>query len=210
MPPGTRPELAGGQSGGVAAGRAPGDRERKPHPVPSTDDGDAGVARVLRYFAYGSNMSSARLLARTPGARPLGTFILDHHDLRFHKRGRDGSGKCDAFFTGLDSDSVHGVLFEIAVHEKRALDRIEGLGAGYDEKQVSVRSRDGVRVSATTYVATDIAAQLSPFSWYLQHVIVGAREAPLPEQYLRRKILAVEAMADHDPARDWRERGLHR
>lgn len=54
---------------------------------------------MIYYFAYGSNMLTERLIARTPSARPVGTSLLPGHRLTFHKRGRDGSGKCDAFET---------------------------------------------------------------------------------------------------------------
>ena len=43
----------------------------------------------MHYFAYGSNMSVARLRMRTPSARKVGLFRLASHDLRFHKRGAD-------------------------------------------------------------------------------------------------------------------------
>lgn len=55
-----------------------------------------GNGNIL-YFAYGSNMSSARLRARVPSCRPIGIAFLPGHELRFHKRSKDGSGKCDAF-----------------------------------------------------------------------------------------------------------------
>ena len=37
------------------------------------------------YFAYGSNMLSRRFLKRVPSANALGTGILRHHQLAFHK-----------------------------------------------------------------------------------------------------------------------------
>ena len=61
-------------------------------------------ATMIYYFAYGSNCNQAIMekkgvIARTPSARPVGTSLLPGHRLTFHKRGRDGSGKCDAFET---------------------------------------------------------------------------------------------------------------
>jgi gamma-glutamylcyclotransferase len=53
----------------------------------------------MYYFAYGSNMSLSRLRERVPSAEAVGCFSLNGHDLRFHKLSKDGSGKCDAFFT---------------------------------------------------------------------------------------------------------------
>ena len=87
----------------------------------------------LHYFAYGSNMSIARLRSRVPSARSLGCCRLEEHDLRFHKAGRDGSAKCDALHTGRKQDLVHGVLFRIDALERPALDMAEGLGHGYGD-----------------------------------------------------------------------------
>ena len=67
----------------------------------------------MKYLAYGSNMSLNRLRSRTPSARRLGVFELRRHKLKFHKVGQDGSAKCNAFFTGIDTDIVEGVGFEI-------------------------------------------------------------------------------------------------
>lgn len=134
------------------------------------------------YFAYGSNMSTERLRGRTPSARPVGIGRLPRHRRCWHKRGRDGSGKCDVVFAGVDSDeAVWGVLFEIDEAEKAALHRAEGLGVGYLEKTVAVWTEAGVR-HAMTYQAkpgqTD--ATLRPFAWYKAHVVRGAREHGLP------------------------------
>lgn len=163
----------------------------------------------MKYFAYGSNMSISRLRMRTPGAFALGLHSLKGHDLRFHKFGKDGSGKCDAFYTGDNRDIVFGALFEIQSGEKPALDRAEGLGYGYRERSVAVLASDGSSLEAMTYIATDIDEQLKPFSWYLNHVIVGAAETQLPDDYVQLKINAIEAIRDPDIERDAQERAIH-
>tara|TARA_R110001599_G_scaffold353881_1_gene602131 strand:- start:121324 stop:121818 length:495 start_codon:yes stop_codon:yes gene_type:complete len=163
----------------------------------------------MYYFAYGSNMSLARLSARAPSAVSLGCYVLWEHDLRFHKSSEDGSGKCDAYFTSNSEDSIYGVLFTIGVGDKSALDRIEGLGYGYDEKKVIVIAGTGARVNAITYVATNIDESLSPYTWYANHVLVGAREAVLPGDYIQTKIEAVVTVEDYDRERDARQRAVH-
>jgi hypothetical protein len=82
------------------------------------------------YFAYGSNMLTPRLRHRAPSSVLLSTASLPQHRLRFHKRSKDGSGKCNAYPTADASDAVYGALFEIPQEEKRKLDRTEGLGSG--------------------------------------------------------------------------------
>ena len=138
------------------------------------------------YFAYGSNMSTARLTARTPSARVVGRGRLPNHALRWHKRGRDGSGKCDVAFAGARSTAVvWGVLYRIDCAEKADLDRIEGLGVGYDEHEVVVVTEAG-EIAARTYVARPGAVDpaLRPRQWYKAHVLAGAREHGLPAPYV--------------------------
>ncbi len=163
----------------------------------------------MNYFAYGSNMSIARLRARTPSAQYRGCYALEGHDLRFHKAGMDGSGKCDAFYTGSERHRVYGALFRLCPTEKPALDAVEGLGRGYNEKTVTVSALDGSSVVASTYFATAIDPQLLPYGWYLNHVLIGAAQASLPPDYVHSKIRRVATLEDSDRDRDQRERAIH-
>ena len=151
-----------------------------------------GCDDAYTYFAYGSNMSSLRLRQRTPSARALGIGRLPGHALRWHKLGRDGSGKCDIAESGEQADVVWGVLYRVALAEKPILDRIEGLGIGYEEEEVRVETEAGP-VAALTYKAKPgrIDAQLRPLADYKRHVLLGAREHGLPMAYRR----AIERVA---------------
>lgn len=163
----------------------------------------------MYYFAYGSNMSTSRLRERVPSAEALGCFALGGHDLRFHKSSKDGSGKCDAYFTKITVDIIYGVLYKIDPKEKPALDKAEGLGYGYNQKEITVTASDGSLITAITYVATKIDNNLKPYSWYVNHVLVGAREASLPPQYIEVKIATILAIEDSDKERDMRQRAIH-
>lgn len=163
----------------------------------------------MKYFAYGSNMSIARLRQRVPSAVSRGIFMLRCHDLRWHKFGRDGSAKCDAFFTAKDEDFIYGVVFEINPAEKPYLDMAEGLGNGYDQKDIQVIDASNNVIDTFTYVATNINASLRPFSWYVNHVLVGAYEASLPEHYLKQKLTSIDSIEDPDHQRDCKERSIH-
>ena len=154
-------------------------------------DSASGTNTYL-YFAYGSNMSSRRLRQRTPSAQALGIGCLPRYALRWHKLGRDGSGKCDIAASGEQADAVWGVLYRIAIAEKPLLDRIEGLGIGYDEREVRVETDAGPR-AALTYKAKPgkIDPQLRPLADYKRHVLLGAREHGLPAAYVK----AIERIA---------------
>lgn len=150
-------------------------------------------------FAYGSNMPTARLRERCPSARAIGIAELPGHELRWHKRSRDGSGKCDIIASDAVDVSVFGVLYEIAAQEKRALDRAEGLGAGYEEVEIEVLC-GGSPITAKAYRATDTDPALRPYTWYRAFVITGAREHGLPASYIAR-LESVPADEDQDRAR---------
>ena len=141
--------------------------------------------RTYPYFAYGSNLSTERLRARVPSACARDIGRLPNHRLRWHKIGRDGSGKCDIEPTDTSS-VVWGVLYDVPWTEKPALDAAEGLGTGYFEKEVRIVT-DGGECRALTYHAnpdrTD--ATLSPLDWYKDYVVRGAREHGLPASYIR-------------------------
>lgn len=153
------------------------------------------------YFAYGSNMSLLRLRQRAPDAMRIATCRLVEHDLRFHKVSPDGSAKCDSFYTGSAEDQVFGAVYELGKASERVLDQVEGLGSGYDKKQVRVVDHAGNEYEAFTYYATLIDPMLLPYGWYRQHVLVGARELALPDTYLGR-IEAVQYMDDPDFERE--------
>ena len=161
----------------------------------------------LPVFAYGSNMSTVRLRARTRSARFLARGQLEKHSLRWHKRSVDGSGKCNALATGRRSDLVWGVLFELDRRGKDALDAAEGLGRGYEEQVVRILTGDGVRL-ALAYIAQDVDETLTPYHWYKNHVLTGAREHGLPDDYIA-GIVRVRSIEDLDVRRAAMNHRLH-
>ena len=147
-------------------------------------------------------MSFKRLNARISNIIRIGVATLSQHDLRFHKISeKDGSGKCDIFETNNPEHRVIGVVYEIDPSEKHVLDTYEGIG--YEIKQINVEM-DGDLVSAFAYYATHIDQTLKPLHWYKEHVLRGARENDLPEQYIR-KIELIDSVDDHDVERHRRE-----
>jgi hypothetical protein len=149
-------------------------------------------------------MCAARLRYRVPSCRFHSTAQLSKHRLCFHKRSSDGSGKCNAFATAASKDSVFGVVYEISSAEKPALDRAEGLGSGYRDECVSVRSPDGQEVQVRTYIADGDAIddRLKPYSWYKDFVLKGAQHHGLPLEYIHSYIEPVLAVTDPDRKRD--------
>ena len=168
----------------------------------------------MLYFAYGSNLLESRIrqLDRAPGAVRIDRASLRGYDLRFHKRGADGSGKCDCFESGDGSHVVHGALFAVPEEQHADLDRVEGLGHGYSKRELEVevgyRSQSGT-TKAWLYCAqsTHIDDTLEPFRWYRDLVVAGARSSGFPDEYIR-AIAAVEVQEDPDHARAQRMQRL--
>ena len=164
----------------------------------------------MHYFSYGSNMSIKRLLERVPSARKVSIGILEGHELKFHKISNiDGSAKCDAKHTGNPVHLVYGVVFRISPEDKSKLDSKEGLGFGYDQKDVLIKLNDGSVIEAYTYYATKIDSTLMPLDWYKEHVIRGAKENDLPDEYIR-VIEEIESVDDADIERRNRELSIYR
>ena len=183
--------------------RKPGDP-----PVEPLKDIESGAPEPTEYFAYGSNMPTARLCRRMPSARPLGVATLPGHTLRFHKRSKDESAKCDAFATDDDDSAVIGVLFSFDPADRPKLDAFEGAGKGYDARVVTVINDKGRRRKVLTYLASHgaIDESLKPYTWYKDHVLAGGKEHGLPQGYVAEFIEPVEAVEDPDRDRDRKER----
>lgn len=140
---------------------------------------------TFQYFAYGSNMFTRRLTAadRAPSAKPVGIGYVEGRRLTFDKVSQDGSGKCDAEATGKNIDRVYGVIFEIALTDKAALDKAEDLGRGYAEEHIEVITVAG-KVQLKTYIATKKEPVLRPYHWYKAVTVAGAVEHGLPKDYV--------------------------
>lgn len=156
-----------------------------------------------QYAAYGSNLHPLRLNRRVSSARLLGTDIVDSWELRFNKKSDiDGSAKCNI---ANGRNGVRVAVYEIDLSEKTKLDRIEGLGYGYQETTICV-PRYG---DCWIYLAEDhaIDESLQPVDWYKEMVILGCRYHEFPADYLS-QIEEIQAYLDNDEDRNREEWNL--
>jgi gamma-glutamylcyclotransferase len=158
---------------------------------------------MFNYFAYGSNLLRARLVARVSIIEDCGVRTLPGRQLHFHKRGRDGSGKCN--IADCNDSLVYGVLYKLTNDAMIALDKIEGSGGGYQRITIPL----GSGIQAQTYIAEAswIDAALAPFTWYRDLVIAGAKEHHFPEPYIA-QLFNVRTLEDPDFARNALNRSL--
>ncbi len=138
----------------------------------------------------------------------IGVVSITGYSLKFHKTGLDGSAKCNIVETGLAGDRVYGVVYEILDHEKERLDRSEGLGLGYLERQLDILLV-GQQHRVFTYQADAafINDDLLPYDWYRDLVWQGASYHGLPAAYTA-NIKSIDSMRDPDPGRQARHETL--
>jgi len=163
---------------------------------------------LINYFAYGSNMPLARLKQRAPSAKAVGIYFIKGYDLRFHMSSTDGSAKCDAYHTNNSNHCVWGVVFEMLLSERASLDKAESLGVGYSDQLVEVANKQAETFEALIYCGLSIDSTKKPYSWYVNHVLVGAQQNNLPEHYIE-KIKTIEYIKDQDHSRALNEYSIH-
>lgn len=160
-----------------------------------------GRGTTTLYAAYGSNLHPQRLRERIRSATLRGTGFLRKYTLQFHKRGQDDSAKCGLSDCG---EGLHVAVYAVSAADRKMLDRIEGVGKGYDVDEVRVPGFG----RCFTYVAsrTHIDELLHPFDWYREMVLLGCLRHAFPATYCER-VAALPVIEDPDLARrerNWR------
>lgn len=137
---------------------------------------------VTHYFAYGSNLSRARLQARVPEAKPLGRARLEGWALCFDKHGRDQHAKAN--IRSSSGEHVWGAVYHLPSALRDPLDRAEGLGVEYAMRRVRITvDAPASVIEAYTYVALRICPGLPLQDWYLGHVLAGIVDHGLPQHW---------------------------
>jgi gamma-glutamylcyclotransferase len=156
------------------------------------------------YFAYGSNMLTARLRERCPSAVVRTTAVVRDHIVVFGKRSIDHSGKASLRALAGPKNIVRGVVFEIANEEVEGLDDAEGSGYSRRSSFHVECLRTGDTINTCTYFATKYDDELRPYDWYLALVLAGITEHGLGEEYAA-TVRAICHHSDPQPSRKSRQ-----
>lgn len=148
----------------------------------------------FRYFAYGSNLSEARLHENCPSARLEAVASLSGYRLAFTRRSaRWGGGVADV--RPDPGGEVRGVVWRVDDADGAALDRQEGVHASpprYRRIEVAVTTPRGEILDCLAYQVVEPEAEhVAPSAAYLETMLQGARAAGLPESHIER----IEAIA---------------
>lgn len=113
------------------------------------------------------------------------------------------------------NESVFGVVYNVSDDDLDELDKFEGViksgkskGKGYIREIVKVIYNDN-SVEAITYICTcgekiDNSGENKPYSWYVKHALIGAREAELDRLYIE-EYINIKSKEDGDKGRVKRE-----
>lgn len=151
---------------------------------------------VIHYFAYGSNMSRARLEARVGSVHDHGRARLDDYVHRFSKLGRDGTGKGN--IERAPGRSCWGVLYEL---DAAQLERLIDFEMGYGATTLRVHPvlGDARPCPALSFVAHEIVAELRPKAAYVEFYRQGMVEHGIPESYVQ--MIASSPVFERGPSR---------
>jgi len=128
------------------------------------------------YFAYGSNLSRARMQQRVPSAEATGSARLPGYRLTTDKAGRDGTGKVN-LRVAADA-AVWGVVWRIDFAEWPLLDAFE---RGYERIHVQP---EGTASPAQTYLSQQLTEDPVLAVDYKHFLVEGAREQRLPAAWI--------------------------
>jgi gamma-glutamylcyclotransferase (GGCT)/AIG2-like uncharacterized protein YtfP len=157
---------------------------------------------MIHYFAYGSNLHPVRLSERVPSARLITPASLSNYKLCFHKKSKDGSGKCNIVTSDEKKEQVFGAIYQLDAKHKARLDQFESKGSGYIDKQIAI-NHEGQTYACFSYFAQEshIVETLQPYHWYKKLVLLGAGYLKFPKNYLE-SIKRVASINDPDDARN--------
>ena len=125
------------------------------------------------YLAYGSNMNIGQMNNRCPGARNLGTTMLDDYTLKFRANLND---RYVATVDKEEGSSVPAVIWAITKDHEHVLDLREGIGAHHYEKQYLDIRFKGELITVLAYIMPVGRPEVIPDTEYYNRIMTGYRE----------------------------------
>ena len=137
------------------------------------------------YIAYGSNMNIPQMRMRCPGARIIGTSVIEDYQLLFK------GSKTGSYLTiePMEGAEVPVVIWEVTETDEKALDRYEGYPNFYYKKEMTldikgVRTGKVRRRDAFVYIMHEERELGIPSWYYVNTCLDGYRAFGFDEKYL--------------------------
>ena len=147
------------------------------------------------YFAYGSNMNSARVENRNMKFVSAQSGQLVDYQLAFNKRSTKYPGVAAANVIARPGSMTEGVLYQLTnPNQIEMMDPYEGYPIRYDRLELPIIVDGGV-CDGWVYTANSDHVQegLRPAGWYLDHLLAGRQY--LSNDYYQ-KLTQVECRPD--------------
>ena len=137
------------------------------------------------YIAYGSNLNIPQMRMRCPGARIIGTSVIEDYQLLFK------GSKTGSYLTiePMEGSEVPVVIWEVTETDEKALDRYEGYPNFYYKKEMTldikgIRTGKVRRRDAFVYIMHE-ERELGIPSWYYVNTCLDRYRAfGFDEKYL--------------------------
>ena len=137
------------------------------------------------YIAYGSNMNIPQMRMRCPGARIIGTSVIEDYQLLFK------GSKTGSYLTiePKEGATVPVVIWEVTETDEKALDRYEGYPNFYYKKEMTLDIKGIItgkvrRRDAFVYIMHEERELGIPSWYYVNTCLDGYRAFGFNEKYL--------------------------
>lgn len=137
------------------------------------------------YIAYGSNLNIPQMRMRCPGARIIGTSVIEDYQLLFK------GSKTGSYLTiePMEGAKVPVVIWEVTETDEKALDRYEGYPNFYYKKEMTldikgIRTGKVRRRDAFVYIMHEERELGIPSWYYVNTCLDGYRAFGFDEKYL--------------------------
>ncbi len=137
------------------------------------------------YIAYGSNLNIPQMRMRCPGARIIGTSVIEDYQLLFK------GSKTGSYLTiePMEGTEVPVVIWEVTETDEKALDRYEGYPNFYYKKEMTldikgIRTGKVRRRDAFVYIMHEERELGIPSWYYVNTCLDGYRAFGFDEKYL--------------------------
>ena len=137
------------------------------------------------YIAYGSNLNIPQMRMRCPGARIIGTSVIEDYQLLF----KDNKTCSYLTIEPMEGAEVPVVIWEVTETDEKALDRYEGYPNFYYKKEMTldikgIRTGKVRRRDAFVYIMHEERELGIPSWYYVNTCLDGYRAFGFDEKYL--------------------------
>ena len=125
---------------------------------------------MILYFAYGSNMSAARMKQRLGWEAPRRAATLKDFQLVFDQAGFNDPSWSPANIRSEKGGLVEGMVYEV---EEKDLKILDGYEKYYQRLEVKVMAAQEKKLDAVTYLSKKSRGEKPPTQEYLNFLLEG-------------------------------------